>query len=75
MEERTGRRSGVGRRRVKFALVDNVLKEQVLIKRAEIPKGWSIEAADFINKVITIYKYLTVISLSAYSASQPTALD
>ena len=31
---------------------DNVLKEQVLIKRGEIPKGWTIEAADFINKCL-----------------------
>lgn len=31
---------------------DKVLKEQVQIKMAEIPEGWSIEAADFINKLI-----------------------
>jgi serine/threonine protein kinase len=31
---------------------DNVLKEQASIKKAMIPEGWSIEAADFINKLI-----------------------
>ena len=31
---------------------DNVLKEQALIKKSMIPEEWSIEAADFINKLI-----------------------
>lgn len=31
---------------------DNVLKEQASIKKSMIPDGWSIEAADFINKLI-----------------------
>mmetsp|Transcript_26428 Transcript_26428/g.26313 ORF Transcript_26428/g.26313 Transcript_26428/m.26313 type:complete len:182 (-) Transcript_26428:287-832(-) len=31
---------------------DNVLKDQASIKKAMIPEGWSIEAADFINKLI-----------------------
>ena len=31
---------------------DNVLKEQAVIKKSMIPEGWSIEAADFINKLI-----------------------
>ncbi|CAI2366352.1 unnamed protein product [Moneuplotes crassus] len=31
---------------------DNVLKEQASIKKSMIPEGWSIEAADFINKLI-----------------------
>lgn len=31
---------------------DNVLKEQATIKKSMIPEGWSIEAADFINKLI-----------------------
>lgn len=31
---------------------DNVLKEQACIKKSMIPDGWSIEAADFINKLI-----------------------
>ena len=31
---------------------DHILSKQIQIKRNEIPRGWSIEAADFINKVI-----------------------
>lgn len=31
---------------------DAVLKEQACIKKSMIPEGWSIEAADFINKLI-----------------------
>ena len=31
---------------------DAVLKEQASIKKSQIPEGWSIEAADFINKLI-----------------------
>lgn len=31
---------------------DNLLSKQVQIKQQEIPAGWSLEAADFINKVI-----------------------
>lgn len=31
---------------------DNVLKEQACIKKSMIPDDWSIEAADFINKLI-----------------------
>jgi hypothetical protein len=30
---------------------DHILAKQIQIKRNEIPKGWSVEAADFINKV------------------------
>jgi outer membrane murein-binding lipoprotein Lpp len=37
----------------------NALKQQVQIKKNEVPKGWSLEAADFINKVriLKINKY------------------
>jgi hypothetical protein len=31
---------------------DQILAKQVQIKRNEIPEGWSLEAADFINKVL-----------------------
>lgn len=31
---------------------NHILSKQVQIKRHEIPKGWSIEAADFINKTL-----------------------
>lgn len=30
---------------------DHILSKQIQIKRNEIPRGWSVEAADFINKV------------------------
>lgn len=33
-------------------LRENIFEKQVFITRAEIPEGWSIEAADFINKLI-----------------------
>jgi len=31
---------------------DHILAKQVQIKRHEIPPGWSIEGADFINRLI-----------------------
>ena len=31
---------------------NHILSKQIQIKRHEIPKGWSIEAADFINKTL-----------------------
>lgn len=31
---------------------DAILAKQVQIKRQEVPKGWSLEGADFINKMI-----------------------
>jgi hypothetical protein len=30
---------------------DHILSKQIQIKRNEIPRGWSLEAADWINKV------------------------
>jgi serine/threonine protein kinase len=41
---------GKSRREIK----EVVLAKQVQIKRSEIPDGWSVEAADFINKVGTL---------------------
>jgi hypothetical protein len=29
-----------------------VLSKQHLIKKSEVPEGWSLEAADFVNKLI-----------------------
>jgi hypothetical protein len=34
---------------------EKILAKQVQIKRHDIPEGWSIEGADFINRVIFIY--------------------
>ena len=31
---------------------DHILSKQIQIKRNGIPRGWSIEAADFVNKMI-----------------------
>ena len=31
---------------------DQILAKQVQIKKSEIPEGWSLEAADFINRLI-----------------------
>jgi len=45
-----GQRPYVGRNRKEIR--DQILAKQVQIKRSEIPEGWSLEAADFINKLI-----------------------
>jgi hypothetical protein len=44
-----GYRPYVGRTRQEIK--DNIEWKQVLIKSNQIPNGWSVEAADFINKV------------------------
>jgi hypothetical protein len=31
---------------------DAVLSKQHLIKKTEVPQGWSVDAADFVNKLI-----------------------
>jgi len=45
-----GKRPYLGRSRKEIR--DQILAKQVQIKIDEIPKGWSIEAADFINRLI-----------------------
>lgn len=45
-----GRRPYVGRDRKEIR--DQILSKQVQIRMADIPPAWSIEAADFINKLI-----------------------
>jgi serine/threonine protein kinase len=45
-----GRRPYVGRSRAEIK--DAVLARQVQLRRQDIPSGWSLEAADFINKLI-----------------------
>jgi serine/threonine protein kinase len=47
-----GRRPYVGKSRREIR--EQILARQAHIKRNEIPDGWTLEAADFINKVITI---------------------
>lgn len=45
-----GRRPYVGRNRREIR--EQILCRQVQIKRYEIPEGWSVEAADFINRCL-----------------------
>ena len=45
-----GRRPYVGRSRKEIR--DMIFAKQVQIKRHELPEGWSLEAADFINKCL-----------------------
>lgn len=45
-----GRRPYIGRSRKEIR--DQILTKQVQIKKFEIPEGWSIAAADFINKCL-----------------------
>ena len=43
---------------------EQILAKQIQIKRTEIPEGWSLEAADFINKVLNLKKYFHEIVLA-----------
>jgi len=45
-----GKRPYLGRDRKEIR--DQILSKQVQIKRGDIPEGWSVEAADFINRLI-----------------------
>lgn len=50
---------------------EKILAKQVQIKKSDIPEGWSIEAADFINRVILfiiiiINIYLILLLLKSY---------
>ena len=45
-----GRRPYVGRSRKEIR--DMIFAKQVQIRRSELPEGWSLEAADFINKCL-----------------------
>mmetsp|Transcript_23376 Transcript_23376/g.26519 ORF Transcript_23376/g.26519 Transcript_23376/m.26519 type:complete len:392 (-) Transcript_23376:222-1397(-) len=46
----TGRRPYLGKSRKEIR--DQILAKQVQLRRSDIPDGWSLEAADFINKLI-----------------------
>ena len=56
-----GRRPYVGKSRREIR--EQILARQVHIKRYEIPDGWSLESADFINKV-TLFWFCFKMSLS-----------
>jgi serine/threonine protein kinase len=45
-----GKRPYLGKSRKEIR--DHIMSVQVQIKPNEIPRGWSIEAADFVNKMI-----------------------
>ena len=45
-----GRRPYVGKCRKEIR--DHILSKQIQIRRNEVPAGWSIQAADFVNKMI-----------------------
>ena len=48
---------------------DLILAKQVQIKPGDIPEGWSIEAADFINKVIKNFKFICKKTKKIYKIS------
>ena len=31
---------------------DSIIKNQIQLKKADVPEGWSLEAADFVNKCL-----------------------
>jgi hypothetical protein len=33
------------------------MAKQVQVKKNDVPEGWSTEAADFINRVLYLFKY------------------
>ena len=45
-----GKRPYIGKDRK--TIKEQILARQAAIKKNEIPEGWSIEAADFVNKLI-----------------------
>ena len=49
-EVMTGKRPYLGRSRQEIK--EKIKERQVLIRKKEIPEGWSVEAADFANKLL-----------------------
>lgn len=45
-----GKRPYAGRSRKEIR--DQILSKQTIIRKQDIPEGWSVEAADFVNKLI-----------------------
>lgn len=33
-------------------IVDNIIHKEISVKKSELSEGWSLDAADFINKLI-----------------------
>ena len=61
------KRPYIGRNRKEIR--DQILAKQVQIKRNEIPEGWSLEATDFINKVIFSIKTIIIFRNSLFRES------
>ncbi len=48
------------------------MSKQVQIKRQDIPSDWTVEAADFINRVSNIFSIITNINFkSVYKENLP----
>jgi serine/threonine protein kinase len=45
-----GRRPYTGKNRKEIR--DKIFEKQVVLKKSDLPEGWSMEAADFVNKLI-----------------------
>ena len=45
-----GKRPYVGKTRKEIR--DKIFEKQITLKKSDLPEGWSMEAADFINKLI-----------------------
>jgi serine/threonine protein kinase len=46
----TGRRPYTGKSRKEIR--DQIFQKQICLKKSDLPPGWSMEAADFINKTL-----------------------
>jgi hypothetical protein len=42
-----------------------IMAKQVSVKPNEIPEGWSLEAVDFVNRVIYLFNYTIYILVIA----------
>jgi len=45
-----GKRPYLGKNRKEIR--DNIFSKQICLKKSDLPDGWSMEAADFINKTL-----------------------
>lgn len=50
-----GRRPYVGKTRKEIK--EMIMSKQVQVKKNEIPEGWSVDAADFVNRVRKAFKF------------------
>jgi hypothetical protein len=64
-----GKRPYTGKTRKEIR--DQIFQKQIQLKKSDLPEGWSIEAADFINK----YENYIYRDLGVYKESQQIDLD